>query len=355
MKKTLTAAAVLGIASGTGSAIAQSSQSFVKLYGVADAAIGKSQSTGDTKIGLQTNSLMNNHNSVIGLKGSEDLGGGSWIAFTLEAPITLSTGVNESLPASFWSRGTWITIGNTNFGSLQLGRNWSASFVGQYHYELTGFAKYSVLARTFGYSGGWSDPWTNAQIKYESPSFGGLWMAVDYVPKADGSLLSNGVANQSDRWDAVVMYDKGPIDAAFTANQTRHPNSAIWVTDAAFSKVNYSLGGRYKFGNSFALAASYNRANAANSFVTVYAAAHPSAASQGRRYGFELGGSVFWGPFTITVDLTRDTTTDLYGGHKYTNGLLEGRYALSQHSFLYAAFLRLDGDNNYSLGIRHNF
>jgi predicted porin len=114
------------------------------------------------------------------------------------------------------------------------------------------------------------------------------------------------------------------------------------------------LGGSYTFANTFALSASYNRATSAAALwhggaggVPVYAA---------RRYGFELGGSFFSGPFTITLDLTRDTKNDLYGNNKkYTNGVLEGKYSLSKRTFLYADYLRLDGDNNYGLGIRHNF
>jgi predicted porin len=35
--------------------------------------------------------------------------------------------------------------------------------------------------------------------------------------------------------------------------------------------------------------------------------------------------------------------------------VLEGKYALSKRTFLYADYLRLDGDNNYGLGVRHNF
>lgn len=55
----------------------------------------------------------------------------------------------------------------------------------------------------------------------------------------------------------------------------------------------------------------------------------------------------------MTLDLTRDTRNTL--GDKTTNAMLEGRYTLSKRTFLYAAFLRLDGDNNYGIGMRHNF
>ena len=98
-------------------------------------------------------------------------------------------------------------------------------------------------------------------------------------------------------------------------------------------KTNYGLGGKYSFGN-FALAASYND-------------------KEKIRRGFSLGGSANFGAFTLTADVTRDTRNQL--GKKYTNFLLEGKYALSKRTFVYVAGLRLNSTNNYGLGIRHNF
>jgi len=72
-----------------------------------------------------------------------------------------------------------------------------------------------------------------------------------------------------------------------------------------------------------------------------------------KRRGFSLGGRANLGAFAVTLDLTRDTKN--LAGKKYTNGLLEGKYALSKRTFMYAAYLRHDGNNNYGLGVRHNF
>ena len=54
------------------------------------------------------------------------------------------------------------------------------------------------------------------------------------------------------------------------------------------------------------------------------------------------------------MDLTRDTKNE-WTGKKYTNGVVEAKYALSKRTFVYGAYLRLDGDNNYGIGVRHNF
>jgi predicted porin len=343
MKKALIALAVLGAASGA--AMAQSS---VTLYGVADIAIGKSQSQGDRKWGAESNTNVTNTNSRIGLTGKEDLGGGMWAGFRYEGAVNLATGAAGDSVGQ-WSREANVMVGSNSFGTVKLGRSVTPSYTGAGVWELTGWANYSVVANTFGW-GAYPFPRESAQIDYRTPSFAGVSAELAYLPKADGSLMANGngtgVANQSDRWDLNVVYAQGPVGVALTANKANKTTSNQYG-----NKTNWSLGGQYKFNNMFALAVSYNRAN--------YAQAWRNGAYGnrvfGKRYGWELGGSFFTGPFTVTLDLTRDTSNTLYAGKKYTNGLLEGKYSLSKRTFLYADYLRLDSTNNYGIGIRHNF
>ena len=73
-----------------------------------------------------------------------------------------------------------------------------------------------------------------------------------------------------------------------------------------------------------------------------------------RRRGASIGGTATFGATSVTLDLTRDTKNE-WTGKKYTNGVLEAKYALSKRTFVYGAFLRYDGDNNYGVGVRHNF
>ena len=68
-----------------------------------------------------------------------------------------------------------------------------------------------------------------------------------------------------------------------------------------------------------------------------------------------------FGAASVVLDVARQTKAayDLggvsYKGKKYTNALLEGRYALSKRTFVYANYIRLDNDNNYGVGMRHDF
>ena len=96
--------------------------------------------------------------------------------------------------------------------------------------------------------------------------------------------------------------------------------------------------------SNFVVAASYSQ------IVATTAGVSPDA----RRRGFSIGGTATFGAFALTLDLTRDTKNE-WLSKKYTNGVVEAKYALSKRTFVYGAFLRLDDTNNYGIGVRHNF
>ena len=62
--------------------------------------------------------------------------------------------------------------------------------------------------------------------------------------------------------------------------------------------------------------------------------------------------------FNAKLEHNRETKKKYNNGNrlkKRTNGVLEGKYALSKRTFVYAAYLRWDSTNNYGIGLRHNF
>ena len=317
MKKSLIALAVVAASSA---AMAQSS---VTLYGVADAGIGKVKYGADAKrndasnkVEFQSGSIMTNGNSRIGVRGVEDLGGGLKAGFNFESGLDLDDGATLGSGGGFWGRAANLWLGG-GWGTVKLGRTLNPSFYGMAAWELTGAANYSVVANTFGYSGN-PTPRHNSQFSYKTPDLGGFSAELGYVFKADPAV--NGQPAGA-RWDVNAIYANGPIGVGLAAHKQKS------------GKLGYGVGLKWSFSN-FALAASYND-------------------KEKIRRGFSLGGSVNFGAFTATVDVTRDTRNQL--GKKQTNGLVEGKYALSKRTFVYAAFLRLDKTNNYGLGIRHNF
>ena len=311
MKKSLIALAVLGLSSA---AMAQSS---VTLYGVADAGVGKVKSAtndGSNKTEFLSGSLMNNGNSRIGVRGVEDLGGGLKAGFNFESGLDLDNGDHLGSGGGFWGRNANLWLGG-NWGTFKMGRSLTPSFYGAAVWELTGAANYSVVGNTFGYVNSLRN---NSQFSYKTPDLGGFSAELGYILKPDNGDRA--------KWDVNAIYANGPIGVGLSANKTKG------------TSTNYAIGGKYSFSN-FALAASYTNVN---------------NAANARRRGFGIGGTATFGAFALTVDLTRDTKNE-WTGKKYTNGVVEAKYALSKRTFVYGAFLRLDSTNNYGIGVRHNF
>jgi len=303
MKKSLIALAVLG---ASGFAMAQSS---VTLYGVADAGLGK---VANGKTQMTSAGLLNNGNSRLGVKGVEDLGGGLKAGFNFESGLSLKNGDYAGSGGGFWGRAANMYLGGS-WGTFLMGRTLTPSFYGFAAWELTGAANYTVVGNTYGFGGG-NGPRNSSQFTYTTPNISGFSGSLGYIFSAD----NGGNA----KWDLNAIYANGPMSVAVTANKTQT------------QKTGWSLGGRYNFGQ-FIAAASYSDAYSV-------------------RRGFSIGGTALFGPASVTLDLTRDTR-NLAGAKKYTNALLEGKYSLSKRTFVYADYLRLDGGNNYGVGVRHNF
>ena len=324
MKKSLVALAVLGLSS------VAMAQSAVTLYGVADAGVGKINKnvTGINNSGkweFMGAGLMNNGDSRLGVKGTEDMGGGLNAGFNFETGLSLDNGATRGgfLSGGFWQRQANVWVGGA-WGTVKLGRQFTPSYLANSMYDLTGMANYAVVGNTYGYLGV-TDRRAPSAFAYVSPTFSGVTAAVGYVTKRD-------LGTSKDVWDAAVLYSNGPISAGLGVNKVSN------------SKTNYQLGGKYDFGG-FAVAASYTSAS--------------QPESKAVRRGFGLGGSATFGAFSAVLDLSRDTKNQWASGlgtnKKYTNGVVEVKYALSKRTSLYGAYLRLDKTNNYGLGLHHNF
>lgn len=316
MKKAVVALAVLA---ASGAVMAQSS---VTLYGLADAGVGRikahvANNDGTDKIQFLGNTLMNNSDSFIGLRGTEDLGSGLKVGFQFEQSVDLDSG-----GASGQDRGANVWIGG-NWGTVKLGRADAPSFWGAAAWELTGAANYSPIVNTYLVAG--EGRYNDSQISYKLPNFGGFSGEIAYVSKNDR-------ADNENKWDGNLTYANGPIGVGLSVNKT------------GGRKTNYLLGAKYDFG-SFALATSFAESR---NLIT----------NDNHRRGVSLGGQAKLGAATLTLDLTRDLKhkTSLGGDLKeYTNGVFEAKYALSKRTSVYGAYLRFDGTNNYGVGLQHRF
>lgn len=304
MKKSLIAVAVA--AALPAAAFAQTS---VTLYGVVDLSLSKANQGGKTQ--MSGNGLLNNGNGRIGVRGTEDLGGGLKASFNYEQGINAETGATDS--NTFQRQANMSLSGG--FGTLKMGRALTPSFYGVASYELTGAANYTALGNMFSWAGSGSR--NNSQWAYTTPKMGGFEATLGYVIDAD-----NG---GNDKVDVNAIYRGGPLVVGLSYNKVQGASDAGWA-----------LGGKYNFGM-FTLAASYQ---------------DPAD----NRKGFTIGGLAKLGPMQLVVDVARDTG-DPSNYAKSTDYIVELLYPLSKRTTVYAAAHR-DGSsktNTAGLGVRHNF
>lgn len=169
MKKSLLALAVLGAFAGA--AHAQSSS--ITIYGAIDASL-----TYTNKIatdGKNTGSLTAVESGLVkgsrlGIKGSEDLGGGLKAVFTLENGFNVDTG-EAGQGKLMWGRQTTVGLSG-NFGTVLVGRqndplNDIGGIASAGGFGVPGTVHSKGLDRTDGQR-------LNNSIRYNSPNFNGL-------------------------------------------------------------------------------------------------------------------------------------------------------------------------------------
>ena len=328
MKKNLLALVALTLVSG-----ASFAQSSVTLYGVADVGIGKEAGK---KVGMISGNAVNNATSYIGFRGIEDLGGGLKAGFRLEQYVNMKNGATAS-PNGFLGNenetygraaNLWLEGG---FGQFKMGRSETPSYNAMLAWSIVGDAVYSPSLNRYSAVGRWAR--SSSQFSYKTPVFTGFSAEVAFVAKGDNGNKA--------KYDLNVVYENGPIVAGVAYNK---------IQDA---KANYALGAKYDFGM-FALSAGYYdiRNLVGQSFAT---------GAKMKLAGFSVGGSVKFDNITLAVELQRQHKSEIRQQNvlqkykKYTEGVVEAKYALSKRTFIYADYLRMMNKNNYGVGIQHRF
>ncbi len=296
MQKKLIALAVAGLASA--GAFAQSN---VTIYGVADASFEsvKADSAAAGEPNTNSRSRLNTNSSLIGFKGSEDLGNGLKALFQFESTVNL---VNQQ-PASNGSTvaGSVATNGTGTNGLLGSKRDSFVALSGNFGTVLGGYVStpYRSIVTGFdvvpGSAGAGNSNGvfgkalgnvnlvfrTNA-IAYASPSFNGFSGVIAYVPNATKSIDGTAAYKPSSTvtgdslpsanpygWNLALNYANGGLKLAYSylklndlgvGNLGVVDDSAIPNTYYATSKEDHKaqlLAASYDFGQGTTLVAMY--------------------------------------------------------------------------------------------------
>ncbi|MCP3722446.1 porin [Paraburkholderia sp. CNPSo 3272] len=247
LKRKQLAVAAVGATFGALAASGAHAQSSVQLYGLIDLSVPTYQSHADANgnhvIGMGIAGEPWFSGSRWGLKGAEDIGGGTKVIFRLESEYRVSDGQMED-PGQIFDRDAWVGVEDERFGKLTAGfQNTIARDAAAIYGDPYGNAKLTTE------EGGW----TNAN---------NFKQMIFYAASATGTRYENGLA-----WKKV--FDNGIYAAAGYAfgNSTSFGNNAnyqfalgynapTWTASTFYNHVNrdgnsnqaFSVGGNYTIG-----------------------------------------------------------------------------------------------------------
>jgi predicted porin len=363
MKKTVIATA-LGLV-----AIGAHAQSSVTLYGIIDTGVAYMNSVKPSSGPAGAVTAMSEGvwaGDRWGVKGREDLGGGTAAIFQLENGFNSASGATGKSGLMF-DRGAWVGLTNANFGTLTAGRQYTS-----YYQMLSAWSPTNWLSGYFGAHAGDidnldTDYRVNNALVYTSPVFAGLTVSGTY---ALGGQAGNFSLGQS--WSLGAQYKMG--GAGLAVGYERFNNAA--VGGGAWSSSSTAYSGTGEQGNS-SLTAGYQTSAAQNRFAATggytFGQFDVSAAYSNVQYlpgvnsvaGFE--SKAIFNTGGVVLHYHASTVWDFAGGYSYTrattaNGIasaasynqfnLTQLYNLSKRTRLYAleAYQRANGQTLSSAG-----
>ncbi len=349
-KKILAALVALGFAG-----IAQA-QTNVTIYGVLDTGFIK-ESGSDTGMG-------GNDDSLIGFKGTEDLGSGMKATFQLEKRFDLNNGVkfsgNNALDklqgtdngenGADWQGAANVGLQGDAWGAFRLGRvnNIAIENFG----DVDPFAVTGVASALVGYNLLYSEQIANT-IRYDSPTWNDFGINLSYTLGKDdhrGASVSNAEGTSykynkigNDGFGVGLKYDSEDF-LLLTANYDRLADSDkswLWNIGAAYTYEGFTVSVGYQGTKVKAAAADILTDGGINTEVT--------------QKDWLIGLQYNTGPHTVKFSYNRgEIKSDSDYDGKVNKYALGYTYDFSKRTSLYAIVAYTDSDNNYVGEIYNN-
>ncbi|MEX4004873.1 porin [Paraburkholderia sp. EG285A] len=318
MKRTILAS-TFGILATTSFA-----QSSVTLYGAIDNGIGylsNSASKGAQSGGKSQVSAINGVwlGSRFGLKGAEDLGGGTKAIFTIESGFNSNNGAMSwanSSSALLFGRQAFVGLASDTYGTLTAGRQYAS-----YYQMLSPYSPTNWLTGYYGAHPGDIDGLDtiyriNNALIYTSPTMAGVTVSGTY---ALGGVPGRLGAGQT--WSLAAKYGLGPVgmavgferlsnaaigggpwDSNSTANSLGEPgnSSLTYGFQTAATQQRFAVTAGYAFNSQWDISASYSNVQ--------YVAGTNSS----------FHDTQIWNTGGMTLHYKPFATLDLAAGYAYT-------------------------------------
>jgi predicted porin len=263
-----------------------------------------------------------------GVRGSEDLGGGLKANFNFEAGFSSETGLLDNASPALFQRVSYVGMSG-GFGEVRLGRQYTVGFAGSI-WAMPATSVSSILGAGLGFNGAGSR--SSSQIRYISPSFGGLTVHIAHVLNGDDTaavaapLTLGANPGQS---ELGLIFASGPFTANFTASSFR-----TGLPSANAGGTAFGLNGSYNFG------------------VASVRAGYIDRAGSGTGKGAFIGVQGNFGAFDPWFQVARNTDA------KVTAYEFGSNYALSKRTRLYGVVGRNNagaGATTIGIGAAHSF
>lgn len=324
------AIAALLLAGAAWSAHAQNASGAV-LYGTLDEYIGYIRSSsGNSITGLNDGAILR---SRLGVRGTEELGNGLQMKFTLEQGINADTGAGADSSRLF-DRQAWIGL-NTPYGEFRAGRQNTQVFYIGGAIDYSERTTFGSIFNTFGVPSRYDN-----DLSYKSPRLHGVQVDLHYaLPEKTGTSAGGGVRQLAIDWQ------RGPWRAGY-AGVVASPDRATATVRRKIAYHNLYANYRYGPGTVYLAAGRSNNSTAGAAGRNAAAILSNVAAAGNSFAGTDANANRFYNLWELSADYRVSQqcrvgamvggVNDTSGGQAGARGAnLGAYYDLSKRTLLY--------------------
>ncbi|MBU9205425.1 porin [Burkholderia multivorans] len=171
--------------------------------------------------------------SMFGIKGTEDLGGGTTVQFHLENQFTANNG--QLAGAGFFNRFSTVGVANDRLGALTVGHQ---LFISNAVWDFDPFGQSPWASASLDRGRNW--PFSDNAIQYDSPKLGGFAFSGQYSLSNATSWNGNGTTPDGRMGGAYVTYTNSLVQLRAMYDETRDPSNGQFDNVYLYSR-EYTL------------------------------------------------------------------------------------------------------------------
>jgi predicted porin len=344
----------LAVASAFAAPAAFAATSNVDVYGIMNVSVD--YTTGRTGVSHTTSTpgssgsawRVNSNASRVGLKGSEDLGGGLAAIWQIETTINVDNGTGQAA-GGLWGgmRDTFVGLSGSSWGTVIAGTHDTpykmstasqdpfADTMGDYNAAIGSFEGFNVADLRLG-----------NVLAYVSPNFSGVSFAGAYsFMKETGQ--NGGSGGSPGAYSLMVNYARGPLYLAGAYEKANHITPNLGYTLPSYVDADlesWKLGAGFTMGD-FTVNALYEHIKGTFNVAGIYSTSE-SRHTWGLNGVYNIGNIALKAGFYDIGALSDSSST---GAKMYEVG---ADYNLSKRTKVYAVYERMDNDTygNYCVG-----